>query len=148
MCWDAHRQLTSDARAPGVARHFSTDVIAARLGQRGRISALLDDVALVTSELVTNAVSVGAHEMHVTITVHRDRVRVEVYDDAAGMPLAVVADRDAVSGRGLLIIATLARKWGVDDVPPGKQVWADVEIPNGVLATAVLDWCHEPLPAR
>ena len=49
-------------------------------------------------------------------------------DDGAGRPRASVADLDATGGRGLLIVGTLARDWGViADPDGGKVVWFVLE---------------------
>jgi hypothetical protein len=36
-------------------------------------------------------------------------------------------DPDGESGRGLLIVDSLASAWGVDTVPGGKRVWFRIE---------------------
>jgi hypothetical protein len=38
-------------------------------------------------------------------------------------------DLDADSGWGLMIIATLADRWGIDPAPPGKTVWFTLSLP-------------------
>ncbi len=36
-------------------------------------------------------------------------------------------------GRGLAIVDSLSRAWGVQHRPRGKQVWANVAIPSGLM---------------
>ncbi|MBA2946503.1 ATP-binding protein [Streptomyces himalayensis] len=56
-------------------------------------------------------------------------LRIEVTDARGGhLPAAPLADRaeDVESGRGLLVVAMLADRWGTRPFPPGgKTVWAE-----------------------
>ncbi|PSK88944.1 anti-sigma regulatory factor (Ser/Thr protein kinase) [Murinocardiopsis flavida] len=93
------------------------------------------DLALITSELATNACRHscsarpgGAYTL--TLTRHEDRVRITVTD--AG-PRAVGAGRRPQpatgaeeSGRGLALVAAFAHAWGVDNDTGGTRVWAEV----------------------
>jgi anti-sigma regulatory factor (Ser/Thr protein kinase) len=82
------------------------------------------DVAiLLTSELVTNAIR---HEtsasVMLTISCSCDQLRVDVHDTSRALPVAVDAAGDAETGRGLLLVATLATEWGFYRTPAGKAV--------------------------
>ena len=83
------------------------------------------DVALLTSELVTNAVQ---HTAGLVITLvvsfSRGQVRVDVHDTSCVLP-EVVADipADAESGWGLHLVASLADEWGYYRTPAGKAVY-------------------------
>jgi hypothetical protein len=58
------------------------------------------------------------------------RVRVEVLDDAAGLPQLQSPSPAAPRGRGLQIVQALAARWGVEPHEDGwKAVWAEVEVP-------------------
>jgi anti-sigma regulatory factor (Ser/Thr protein kinase) len=83
--------------------------------------------AVVTSELVANAVAVAAGEITVTIRCVEDNLRVEVHDHGYGMP-EVQHPRpiDAGGGRGLMIVEQLADQWGVQQFLPGKIVWFEL----------------------
>ncbi len=50
-------------------------------------------------------------------------LRVEVHDSGPGMPR--IADRADEGGRGLLLVAAFADRWGVDGRNPGKAVWCE-----------------------
>src|SRR5256885_2322567 len=65
------------------------------------------------------------------------RLRVEVRDAAAGRPERRDPSFDDLSGRGLLIVDELADRWGVDEAPPGKSVWFELDAggSSGSLAT-------------
>src|SRR4051794_39043558 len=93
----------------------------------GHVEALLDDVELVATELVTNAVLHGAPP--IVFRLRRDGavVRVEVEDGGAGMAIRAAGGPDAMTGRGLGLIEALAGEWRADRLPSGsKVVWADV----------------------
>jgi anti-sigma regulatory factor (Ser/Thr protein kinase) len=86
-----------------------------------------DAVAVLTSELVANAVDVGAGEITVTILAVDDRLRVEVRDHGFGLPeLRHPAPFDSGGGRGLMIVDHLADAWGVQQFLPGKIVWFEI----------------------
>lgn len=94
-------------------------------------AARSDDVLLCVSELATNALLHGVPSGRGFRTMlwleheHGGLLRVEVHDSGAGAPRMAVADDDAESGRGLLLVETLADKWGVGERNPGKVVWAE-----------------------
>jgi len=83
-----------------------------------------DAAVLLTSELVTNAIT---HEAGETITLGirclRGRLRVDVYDTSRSFPVVSVAQGDAQTGRGLMLVATLAAEWGFYRTPAGKAVY-------------------------
>ncbi|GAA3970501.1 ATP-binding protein [Streptomyces marokkonensis] len=97
-------------------------------------------VALVTAELASNAVTHGrtpGRDFRLTLLHLPERgvVRVEVTDTRPGRfprePAAEPAAPDALSGRGLLLVAAYAERWGceVRDAYT-KTVWAEVGRPS------------------
>jgi anti-sigma regulatory factor (Ser/Thr protein kinase) len=90
---------------------------------------LSDDVALVVSELVTNAI-VHAHEEPVLKLRHRGRsVVVEVADPSPAEEVRVAASPDPIGGWGLRLVESLATRWGVRPDPQGgKTVWAEFDV--------------------
>ena len=114
--------LPSTVSTPATARALARDAV-----ERGRATVRLDDVALVVSELVTNAVVHGTGEITLDLTVAADAVRVEVADEApADLPGALPLTPDSESGRGLFLVSKIARDWGVRAAGGGKVVWADL----------------------
>lgn len=89
---------------------------------------LLDDAALVVSELMTNALRSGSRVAKLTLTVDPGHLRVAVQDDVTARPQLMPAAPGEVHGRGLHIVATLATDWGFTRLPRGKEVWADLSL--------------------
>jgi anti-sigma regulatory factor (Ser/Thr protein kinase) len=84
-----------------------------------------EDIAiLLTSELVTNAIS---HEtgtgITLAVTCSFGQLRVDVHDTSRTLPVLVDAPADAEAGRGLMLVATLSASWGVHRTPAGKAVY-------------------------
>lgn len=88
--------------------------------------ATLDDVMLVVSELVTNAVAHAAPPVLLSFFATDGGSTVEVYDSTEGQLAVPVLERpDAPGGgRGLRIVSQVATAWGVRPFPGGKCVWA------------------------
>jgi len=91
----------------------------------GRSDALLvDRVALVTSELVTNAVIHARTEIRLVVRVDSRSIWIEVLDGTPARPQVARAAPWETSGRGLALVASLADEWGVTETADGKKVWA------------------------
>jgi anti-sigma regulatory factor (Ser/Thr protein kinase) len=84
-----------------------------------------DCVELVVSELATNAVRHAATPYEVAVRVF-PTVRVEVSDASPDRPAPARDQKSRPNGRGLLIVDKCAERWGVDALPHGKVVWAEV----------------------
>jgi GAF domain-containing protein len=99
------------------------------------------DVELVVAELVSNAVLHGGDPVEVRVFEVDDGLRVEVADGGPGMPAAGRSGPDAMTGRGLALVAALAAEWGVEPLATGgKVVWAwfragVVNYPGGPIGT-------------
>ncbi|WP_159398520.1 ATP-binding protein [Streptomyces sp. MJM8645] len=111
----------------GAARRF----VAATLREWG-LGDLVDDAAMIVSELVTNSFKTCC-QTRILVGVRRptDRiVRILVGDGSRSMPVMVQAGPDATSGRGLAMVHRLTRgRWGVTLLPFGKVVHADLVAP-------------------
>ncbi len=89
------------------------------------------DVPLLVSELATNAVLHARSEFSVTVWAMRRHVRVEVTDGNSRVPVVSAVPLDAHSGRGLLLLQSLASAWGVDRTnDTGKTIWFEVPVPE------------------
>ena len=114
---------TSSARH---ARRFVDEVL-----NRWHCDALLDEVQLLVSELVTNAVVHAGSDVEVAVRLLGDSLRIEVLDHAPVAQLRPSTPPDeAESGRGLLLVETIATSWGVEAFDGGKVVWFEVARPD------------------
>ena len=93
-------------------------------------AAVIDTVALLVTELVTNAVLHARTELHLVIETEPGVVRLRVEDHSPGTPVLRHYDTDDVTGRGLALVDMFAARWGVDSRPGGKSVWCEIEIPS------------------
>ena len=87
----------------------------------------IDRVALIASELVTNAVFHARTDITVELTADDGCVHLEVYDRAGGRPVFLDTPPDVPGGLGLPIVEALASSWGTHPREGGgKAVWAEV----------------------
>ena len=92
---------------------------------------VVTDALLVLAELVGNAVRHAGTDLTVTVTLEEGVLRIEVFDYDTRTPALVGLDDESTSGRGLHIVAGVARDWGwqtaeSDDGMSGKRVWAEL----------------------
>lgn len=114
--------LGPEIASAGQARRFVDEVLS-----RWRCEEVLDDVKLLVSELVTNAVVHAGSEVQVAVRLLNDAVRIEVVDRAPATSMRPTnPTEDAESGRGLLLVETMASAWGVEPLEDGKAVWFEV----------------------
>ena len=117
-----------------VVRHHIADDLAGNAVARDSI----DDVVLVASELVGNAVVHtgpdtaedlhAAEDLDVRWEIEPGAVVVRVTDPSGQLPEPRAAEAGRTGGRGLAIVAAIATDWGVQRWRRGKEVWARVPI--------------------
>ncbi len=125
-----------------IALHASVDLVphttAARTARRavtdvftswGLTQALVEDVTLVVSELVTNAVVHAAPDspMELSLSLTDQVVRVSVSDASPQHPHRRDAGAGDEGGRGMAIVDALADRWGVESQGPGKCIWFEID---------------------
>ncbi|MCK8677844.1 ATP-binding protein [Streptomyces lichenis] len=122
--------LVATRTAAGYARAF-TGLALAKWGA----GPVQDDALLVVSELVTNAVTAtttalaepdGLSLVTVRLLGLRASVVIEVWDLSTARPAAKEPDEESEGGRGLLLVGSLASRWGSYTAGGGKAVWAEL----------------------
>lgn len=122
--------LQPGRQAPRAARRFVHYAAAQWLGQ-----AKLEDVLSVVSELVDNVALHAQTPMVLNLSpTDGDHVRIELYDGSSRppTPLSPLSGEPAPEvvlpngGLGLRIVEGMVSRWGVDVLPVGKMVWAEI----------------------
>jgi two-component sensor histidine kinase len=118
--------LNGGPGAPSVARGEL------RAGDGAVPASVRDDILLLVTELVTNAVrhaGVGPNEcLHVEVTHRRAQVRVEVAHPGSEferMPPAPSHDR--TGGWGLVLLDRIADRWGIEHRGRDTGVWFELQ---------------------
>lgn len=124
--------------APACARTFVRLTLAV-----WHLSTLSDTAELLASELVSNVVQASAdgaeqptHHcaeplvIRVCLLTDGERILLEVWDEAPGLPRVCHTATDDERGRGLALVEALAEQWGWRPATgrPGKCTWATLRI--------------------
>lgn len=83
-----------------------------------------DDVVLIASEMVTNALLHGEGEPVLRLSGSAWRVRIEVSDDSPTLP--AVREAGADGGWGLRLLDQVSAGWGAFPRGTGKVVWCEL----------------------
>jgi anti-sigma regulatory factor (Ser/Thr protein kinase) len=125
---DIEWRLPRHARSVGRARALFREQAASW----GVPPEVTETAELLLSELMTNAyrharVPAG-REIWARCVITEDRIRVTVTDANDKLPTPGTAPLDAVSGRGLTLVAALADDWGAErrERGIGKEVWFEL----------------------
>jgi hypothetical protein len=136
--------LEPGATASGAARHFTRQVLSS-----WGLRVLAEDAVLIVSELVTNALRYGTHDVESAVggSPARDRLVHDpaelillrrpsemvcaVTDPGAEPPVLAPSDPLGEAGRGLQIIEAVAAAWGCTRLNAHKKaVWATLSVPG------------------
>ncbi len=123
-------------RSVAAARGFVRDTL-----EGWALGEVVDDAVVLTSELVTNAVVHAGTSAEVLCLREDDGVRVEVADHYPDREVPVQegglaqVSPDREGGRGLLLCAALATRWGVDYTAADKRVWFRLDLPGRPVGT-------------
>jgi anti-sigma regulatory factor (Ser/Thr protein kinase) len=121
---DIQLTLAHDIPAARVRRECRRGLNEWDLGERA------DDVLLVTTELVNNVRQHTDDGGQLRLSLHNDAILIEVTDTNPRTPQPQPADAGKPGGRGLLLIAAVARRWGSRPARwaghTGKTVWAEL----------------------
>ncbi|WP_327315814.1 SpoIIE family protein phosphatase [Streptomyces sp. NBC_01235] len=116
--WD----LPSDPAAVADAR----EKVARRLADWG-LDEVVFTAELVVSELVTNAIRYGTPPVQLRLI--RDTALIcEVSDSSSTAPHMRRARMFDEGGRGLLLVAQFAQRWGTRHRAGGKSIWAEIGV--------------------
>lgn len=114
----------------GRARAWARRILPGLLPRPARPD-LDDDLDLVLSELVTNAIRHGGGCTRIELRAVGRLLRLSVTDARTSQPTVRLADRSPTeSGRGMLLVQTVARRWGVrrGGRRRGKSVWLELVV--------------------
>ena len=126
--WSRETELAAAASSASHARAFVSGHLSAH-----ELAHLVEDIALVVSELATNAMVHARTPFIVVVGAFENTVFVEVLDGSHTGPTLVVASALETNGRGLMIVRALSRDWGVTArAAGGKSVWAEFDITSPV----------------
>lgn len=128
-----------EPRSARAARRAATRALA----EAGRAD-VVDEVALLVSELVTNAILHAGSSIDVELSADPRCVRVEVRDRSTVAPVVHDYGDEAATGRGVAMVEMVADRWGVDVRPDGKAVWFELGDPSPARADAAATEDHGP----
>jgi anti-sigma regulatory factor (Ser/Thr protein kinase) len=113
-------------QAPRRAR----DHVAEFLAVRGLNGEAKEHALIIASELVANAVVHACEPITLEVGVRDHALRIEVCDgdDHTAVVAPRPEDRGVMTGRGRVIVESLAQRWGVRSHPGGKSVWAEIDV--------------------
>jgi anti-sigma regulatory factor (Ser/Thr protein kinase) len=124
----ASRTYPADPTAPMQARSWAAGWLSTALDGLPYRLGLLDDTALVVTELITNALKAGSSKIAVSLRLDADTATVAATDDTPGIPVQLQPAPEDLSGRGLLIVSAVAADWGYRAWDIGKTVWAELAV--------------------
>lgn len=118
--WSHETVLPAEAVSASEARHF----VCFHLVEH-HLLYLVEDVRLVVSELVTNAMAHAQAPLTVTMQRGERCVLLTVKDGSPSAPAMLAADLLDMAGPGLSIVGHVSHDWGVTAaLGGGKSVWA------------------------
>jgi MEDS: MEthanogen/methylotroph, DcmR Sensory domain/Histidine kinase-like ATPase domain len=131
-----HASRDEDATTPEFSELYIPVPSAVRAARRFVVDRLrtwgeqvvLDDAAIVVSELAANAVTHARSAFRVSIERAGATVRMAVEDLSPDRPVLDGSHR-ASAGRGLVLVHAICSRWGVETGPHGKRVWAEIAAP-------------------
>jgi anti-sigma regulatory factor (Ser/Thr protein kinase) len=120
------RILAADPVSAGSARHH----VAAAIEEWG-LAEIEEDAALCTAELATNAILHSRTDFTIAVRQIPHGIRVDVQDDRPDLTPVVVPSAlepldTGVTGRGLMLVAAIAERWGYFTTDIAKTVWFEL----------------------
>jgi anti-sigma regulatory factor (Ser/Thr protein kinase) len=125
--WSHATTLPPEPASASRSRGF----VRSHLDEHG-LSAIREDVELVTSELATNAVRHAGTRFTLSLDGDGHLVRLSVEDAGVGATLepSTLSDGAALDGRGLFLVSARSSDWGVIRGATSTTVWASFAVPG------------------
>jgi two-component sensor histidine kinase len=119
------RSFSADPKSAAAARRFALGAM------EGTAPNAVQAIELMVSELATNCIRHTGTGFEMSIARSGREIRVEVSDQAGGVPTKRSPGLEEPTGRGLQIVELLSEEWGVELAPEGgKTVWFTVAAPS------------------
>ena len=119
-------KLDPSRRAAGEARKLVSQLRASG------IDSVIDDLALLVSELVTNSYRYGGLDEGDSISLNVSKkgktIRVEIEDPGRGATVPAPRRPTADGGWGLEIVRRTADRWGTHTGTDGTVVWFELDV--------------------
>jgi anti-sigma regulatory factor (Ser/Thr protein kinase) len=122
---EALLSIPPSSAAIGDARRF-----AAAFLRNHELEDLIETVVLLVSEVVTNAILHGGSGAELRLILSGQTLRAEVRDRSSALPAVKKYSETATTGRGMMIVESLATAWGTEEDGTGKVVWFSVDAPT------------------
>ncbi|GAA3056405.1 hypothetical protein GCM10020229_80200 [Kitasatospora albolonga] len=120
------RLLPGSLASPRTARALVSTALA-----RWEVGDLEAAALLITSELVTNAVvHTGCRTIGLSLHLDHRALRIGVRDSSWAVPVLLPPSDSLTGGRGIALVAANSIAWGVQPMPFGKLVWAELARPT------------------
>lgn len=119
--WKGELTVPSLPQSIARIRRYAVDAC-----QASGFNADCDTLALLISEVATNALLHGTGDVHVRVLSGGTAFRVEIGDDSPALPVPRDAPDTAEGGRGMALVDALSAQWGVRADDPGKTVWFEL----------------------
>jgi anti-sigma regulatory factor (Ser/Thr protein kinase) len=119
-------RLPAQPESAAMARHQVEDFL-----RTWGMADLVEDAALCVTELATNALLHSRGAFTVAVRRSTTGIRVDVQDDQPQRLPVVVPDSlgpldTGITGRGLILVAAIARRWGYFTTDVAKTIWFEL----------------------
>ena len=125
--YEAGMSVTSALPQDSGAAREARRIVESQLAAWG-VDFVRDDLQLIASELVTNALTHADGPVSISLIAAPDHVRIEVSDRGTTAPAVRTPEDDDSHGRGMAIVEMLSRAWGTEVTDSGKTVWAEIPL--------------------
>ena len=118
----ARLSLSAEPVSVSDGRRFVREVL-----RSWQLDGLREAVELVASELITNTLLHTDSPPTVNLAMLSNGVRLEVEDESGTHPRRRSYGFDATTGRGMMLVESMASRWGTETLPDGKIVWCEFD---------------------